>query len=280
MIAITGANGYVGGRLCAALAARDLAVRRLVRRPDPARGDALFALDRPVEDGALAGVTTLIHGAHDFRPLREDALRRLNAEGTRRLLDAARRAGVGRLLFISSIASYPGCHSIYGRVKWAIEQDVAAWGGTSIRPGLVFGRERGGLFAALGRVVRRAPVLPDFGPGARVYTLHGDDLCRIVAEFVAASSPPPLLPAAHATRHTMRRVLEVMAEEAGVRPRFLYLPPRLALAGLRAVESAGLRLPFRRDSLVSMLHANPTPNLTPEVLGVRLRPFDVHTLRE
>ena len=61
MIAVTGATGYVGRLLCAALEGRGRTVRRLTRRPDAARGDAGFALDAPVPAGALAGVDTLIH---------------------------------------------------------------------------------------------------------------------------------------------------------------------------------------------------------------------------
>jgi nucleoside-diphosphate-sugar epimerase len=282
VIAITGATGYVGRLLCATLERGGRKVRRLTRRPDAARGDAGFALDAPVPAGALAGVDTLIHAAYDFRPSREADLRRLNVDGSRRLFDAARDAGVGRVLFISSIASYAGSRSAYGRVKWTLEQDVAARGGTSLRPGLIFGRERGGLFAALDGVVRRAPVVPDFGPRARLYVVHADDLARIAGHCLdlpgGAGAAP--IATAWAEPYTMRRVIEIIAEAAGRRARFLPAPPPLALAGLRALEAAGLSLPFRSDSLVSMLHGNPAPGLAREVLGVALRPLDARTLSE
>ena len=284
MIAITGATGYLGGLLCAALAERGQAVRRLTRRPQRAGSDVFFALDAPFPPGGLDGVDTLIHAAYDFRPRREADLRRLNVDGSRRLLEAARREGVRRVLFVSSIAAYAQSRSAYGRLKWALEQDVAALGGTSIRPGLVFGRERGGLFAALDRVVRRAPLVPDFGPAARLYVIHASDLLAIVQAWlapVAATAPAtPLIPAAWPDAYTMRRVLEVIAAAAGRRARFLPVPPRLALAGLRALEAAGLSLPFRSDSLVSMLAGNPAPQLAREVLGVALRPLDAGTLGE
>jgi nucleoside-diphosphate-sugar epimerase len=282
MIAITGANGYLGGLLCGSLAARGLAVRRLVRRPDASRGDAFFSLDAPVANAALDGVEILVHAAHDFRPAREPELRRVNLDGTRRLLDAAHGAGVRRVLFISSMSSYAGTRSAYGRLKWALEQDVLARGGASIRPGLVFGRERGGLFASLDRVVRRLPLVPDFGPSARLYVVHAGDLMRILGALLAPDDAPArgVVPAAYPTPFTMRQVLESIAEEAGVHPRFVRASPVLALAGMRTLEGAGLHLPFRSDSLIGMLHANPAPDLVPEVLGVRLRPLDAHTLRE
>jgi nucleoside-diphosphate-sugar epimerase len=282
MIAITGASGFIGGMLCAALAARGEAVRRLTRRPDPGRGDAGFALDQPLEAHALAGVDTLIHAAHDFRPTREAGLRRLNVDGSRRLFEAARAAGVERIVFLSSIAAYAQSWSAYGRVKWTLEQDVAARGGISLRPGLVYGRESGGLFQSLDRVIRIAPLLPDLSARAGIYAVHRADLLRVV-EAVLARAPadlPPLLPVAHPERLTMRRATEVIADAAGRRARFVPVPPGAALAGLRALEAAGAHLPFRSDSLVSMLHNNPAPGLSAEVLGVTLRAFSARSLRE
>lgn len=281
MIAITGANGYLGGLLAAALERRGDRVRRLTRTPGPARGDARFVLGEAVPEASLAGAETLIHAAYDFHPPREAELRRLNVDGTRRLFEAARRAGVRRVLFISSIACYEGSHSAYGRAKWTIEREVTEPGWSSIRPGMVFGPERGGLFASLDRVVRFAPTLPDLGRATRLFVVHAGDLTRIVEAWLGLDprATPTLVRAAHPQLFTMRGVLEVIAEAAGRRPVFVPVPSGLVLAGLRAVESLGLTLPFRSDSLVSMLHGNPDPGLTAEVLGVPLQPLTAATLR-
>ena len=224
MIAITGARGYLGAALCDALSRSGHRVRRLTRAPDGARGDAFFSLGEGVSDGALAGVETLIHAAHDFGPRREDELRRLNVAGSRRLFAAARGAGVRRILFVSSIASWAETRSAYGRAKWTLEQEVASRGGASIRPGLVFGVDKGGL--------------------------------------------------------TLRRVLAAIAAAAGRAPRFIRIPALPAVAGIRLLESAGFALPFPSDRLTSILHANPAPRLTDEVLGVRLRPLEPWTIDE
>lgn len=281
MIAITGANGYVGGLLVEAFTRRGVPVRRLVRTPDDRRGDARFVLGEDVAPGTLAGVDALIHAAYDFRPPREDELRRRNVDGTRKLFDAARRAGVARVLFVSSIASYGGSHSAYGRAKWTIEQETAAAGWTSIRPGMVYGPDSGGLFAALDRVVRVAPVLPDFGKRTRLFVVHSGDLVRIIEAWwdLPAGPQPPLLRAAHPQLFSMRGVLEVIARAAGKRPAFLPAPPGLVLAALRASEAVGVVLPFRSDSLVSMLHGNPDPQLASDVLGVPMRALTPETLR-
>jgi nucleoside-diphosphate-sugar epimerase len=281
VIAITGASGYIGGRIHAALASRGRTVRGLVRRPDAARGDAFFALDSPVPDTALAGAEVLIHAAHDFTPRGEADLRRVNLEGSRRLLDAARAAGIARVLFISSMAAFEHARTPYGRVKLELEREVAARGGASIRPGTVFGTPPGGLFAALDRAVRSLPMLPDFGPRARLPVVHVDDLVMVVEAWLArdAEVGPRPISAAHPELVSFRRILEVIASAADRHARLLPTPPGLALAGLRALESVGLHAPFRSESLTGMLHGNPDPQLTPEVLGVSLRPYDERSLR-
>ncbi len=280
-VAVTGASGYVGGLFCAALERRGVPVRRLVRRPDPARGDAPFALGEPVAAASLEGADTLVHAAYDFRPPREAELRRLNVDGTRLLFDVARKAGVRRVLFVSSIASYEGSRSMYGRAKFTIERELEAAGGTSIRPGMVFGPERGALFASLDRVVRIAPVLPDLGPSTRLFMVHAGDLARILEAWLdlGDAPAPPLLRAAHPKLFTLRGVLEVLAEAAGRKPWFAPAPAGLLLGGLRTLETLGLTLPFRSDSLVSMTHGNPDPGLAGEVLGVRLRALTAAALR-
>jgi len=69
-----------------------------------------------------------------------------------------------------------------------------------------------------------------------------------------------------------------IAGAAGRSARFVRVPSGGALAGLRALESLGLVLPFRSDSLISMLHGNPSPGLEGVVLGVPLRPLDARTI--
>jgi len=284
LIAITGATGYLGGRLCAALSQSGLAVRRLTRTPDPAGGDVRFRLGEPLVPEALAGVRTLVHAAHEFRPTSEAELRRINLEGTRLLFESARRAGVSRIVFISSLAAFEATRSAYGRVKLAIERETTAAGGVSVRPGTIFGAGSGGLFAALERAVSGAPVLPDFGARARLHLVHAADLIRVVEKLLvrdAAQAPPvaAVVPVAHPEPVRFREILERIARASGARARFVPMPPALAMAGLRTLEAVKLRPPFRSDSLIGMLHGNPTPGLTDDVLGVPLRPFTPETLR-
>ncbi len=111
LVVVTGANGLVGARVCAALAERGTAVRAVVRRagtaPDLAGveervgdfTDAPFAAEM-VRD-AVAVVTTV-------HPMGSDLAtqRRIGVDGTTTVAEAAAAAGVGRLVHISTAAVY------------------------------------------------------------------------------------------------------------------------------------------------------------------------------
>lgn len=114
-ILITGATGFIGGNLARALDARGHAVRALVRPTanDLAIRDTAVAqvpgdlLDPDSLRRAVAGCDAVYHCAatYAFWSSNPADLYRANVEGTRNLLDAARNAGVRRVVFTSSVST-------------------------------------------------------------------------------------------------------------------------------------------------------------------------------
>ncbi|GLV13212.1 dihydroflavonol-4-reductase [Alicyclobacillus hesperidum] len=112
---VTGGTGFVGYHVVAALRERGHQVRALVR--DPERAQALIALGADICVGDLAtgaGIEAAVRGsdavfhvaAHYSLDRRDDAVMyAANVEGTRRLIDAVRRAGGPRLVYTSSTAA-------------------------------------------------------------------------------------------------------------------------------------------------------------------------------
>ncbi|MGH7289953.1 MAG: NAD-dependent epimerase/dehydratase family protein, partial [Myxococcota bacterium] len=112
IVAVTGATGFVGSALCSALAGAHR-VRRLLRAPASPRDGCEDIVVGDLADAALdaacQGAEAVIHLAARTHVMREHAAdaeaayRRINVEGTRRLAEAAVRAGVRRCVFLSSI---------------------------------------------------------------------------------------------------------------------------------------------------------------------------------
>jgi UDP-glucose 4-epimerase len=116
-IAITGVGGLMGRRLVAALddhADVERIVGLDVAAPQGLTSSKLAFRELDVRSAelaeALAGVDVLVHLAFQMDPLRdEELMRSINLDGTRNAFEAAARAGVGHVVYLSSVAVY-GAH--------------------------------------------------------------------------------------------------------------------------------------------------------------------------
>jgi dihydroflavonol-4-reductase len=112
---VTGATGFVGAAVARALIKEGWQVRALARRDSDRRNVQhleLEVVEGDLHDGAsleraVQGCEALFHAAADYRlgALDPDQLYQTNVEGTRRLLDASRRADVARIVYTSSVAT-------------------------------------------------------------------------------------------------------------------------------------------------------------------------------
>ncbi len=120
--AITGSNGYVGGCVKNYFASRAWEILELTRSPKPSSRGIPFQLGAEISAAALAGVEVLVHCAYDFTPLTLTEIRAVNVAGTEKLFQAARAAGVKKIICISTISAFDGCKSLYGKAKLEIEK--------------------------------------------------------------------------------------------------------------------------------------------------------------
>jgi len=112
---VTGATGFLGSHVARVLSDQGASLRLLVRptsnlknlqglNADTAIGDLR---DPASLEKAMAGCDTVFHVAADYRLWVRDPeeMYRSNVEGTRSLLEAARRNGVRRVVYTSSVAT-------------------------------------------------------------------------------------------------------------------------------------------------------------------------------
>ena len=112
---VTGATGFVGSHVARALAAQGADLRLLVRASSNTRNIADLKADLVTGDlrqpasfeSALSECDAVFHVAADYRLwVRDpDEMYRANVEGTRAVLEAARRNNVRRVVYTSSVAT-------------------------------------------------------------------------------------------------------------------------------------------------------------------------------
>lgn len=191
-LAVTGATGFVGGRLLELAVAAGHEVSALTRRPRKHR-DGIRWIDGALEDReALArlveGTDAIIHVAGVMTARDPAAFEAGNVAGTLSVLAAATASGVHRFVHVSSLAAREPGLSHYGGSKARSEELVRRSGleWVIVRPPAVYGpgdRETLELFkaAAMGFV----PLPP---PG-RLSLIHADDLARLLLAVAEPTAP-------------------------------------------------------------------------------------------
>ena len=112
---VTGATGFLGSHVARVLIEQGAQLRLLVRRTSDLRNISDLNTERVEGDlrdpasieNALGGCDALFHVAADYRLWVRDPeeMYRSNVEGTRGLIEAARRKGVRRIVYTSSVAT-------------------------------------------------------------------------------------------------------------------------------------------------------------------------------
>ena len=194
MILVTGATGYIGRRIVSRLVEQGQEVRCLVRTSSdlsPLKGLQVQVHRGEVADpaslmSACEGVEAVVHTVGIIREQGTNTFERTNHIGTRNLVEAARGAGVKRLVYLSAIGAGPDPKLPYLYSKWQGEQTVSAAEipHVILRPSIVFGR--GDEFInALAAAVRLGPIVPIIGSGKnRFQPIFVDDLVRCVERIL------------------------------------------------------------------------------------------------
>jgi len=252
-ILVTGATGFTGGHLARRLAEQGHDVRVLVRRaeqsPDmrrhgiePVLGDLT---DRASLDAATQGVGTVYHIAAIFRQegVDREQFWKVNAQGTKQLIDAAIRNGVSRFVHCSTVGVHgdierppanesaplaPGDH--YQDSKLEGERIAAQYmkdgkiALTIFRPAGIFGP--GDLrFLKLFRPIKRRRFVM-IGDGSVLYHLtYIDDLVDgIILCGTAEAAIGQTYILAGEQYGTLKELVGLIAEELGVPPPRLRVP--------------------------------------------------------
>lgn len=277
--AITGSNGYVGGLIKNYFTAKGWEVLELTRKPSPNTRAVKFYLGEDMSPSVLAGVKTLVHCAYDFRPLTREEIWAVNVSGADKLFKSALKAGVEKVICLSSISAFAGCHSLYGQAKLDIEKIALHYGAQVVRPGLVYSDNPGGMFGKLTDQVRKTSLIPLIGNGTQVqFLVHHDDLCAIVECFASGSvkTSTKVITVANSMPWSLKELLLEIARRFDKDIKFVPLPWRLVWMGLKAAELCGLRLNFRSDSLVSLMHQNQAPDFSTSIdYGLVCRPLEI-----
>jgi len=289
MVLVTGADGFVGTRLCLLLERCGHEVRRVVRGRTRSEGPLTIATG----DFAIftrwseivQGVDAVVHlAARAHVPANRSGsggnglYRAVNAHATAQLAEAAAKQYVRRIVFVSSIgvngnetvgrafteADPPSPVEPYAVSKWEAEQVLVRIHSTTttesviVRPSLVYGPGVKGNLLRLLKLVALGMPLPLGGLRHPRNFIGVDNLCDLLLSCIAhPRAAGELFLAAEPEFRTAAELLEAIAAAMGHRNQIWRCPPRL----LRLIATV-MRKRVELAKLESALQIDPSKAIT------------------
>jgi len=256
---VTGAFSYSGRFIAAQLLERGRGVRTLTNHPRPDHPLAsriptypMDFLDDAALVTALTGTDTLYNTYWVRAP--HGGLTHIGAvENTKRLIDAARRAGVRRIVQ-TSIANPTASTRSYYRGKAALEDAVRSSGLSYaiVRPTLLFG-EGDVLINNIAWLLRHLPVFAIPGDGRyRLQPMHVKDHAALQVE-VGSHPGDVVVDSAGPEIFTFDELVHVLRRAMNLRRLVIHTPPVLALAGATVAGRLAGDLLLTRDELDDLM---------------------------
>lgn len=251
-ILISGAGGFIAGRVARVMKREGCRVLGTSRRAEPIEDfDCVYQLALMESLAKIFDqeeIDVMIHcanytGTNEFE---------INVAGTTRWLEEARKYGVKMQIFLSSLSAREKALSDYGRAKYELEQHFLSIDGIVLRLGLVIGN--GGMFEKLKQTIRAFPVIPLLDNGtSKVYVLGTAFLCSLIRDSIFkdgdglghkiwhVQQPQPV---------TLRDVMEGIRKHYGYKCIFFPVPSLPVLWGITILESLPfLKLPIGSTNL-------------------------------
>ncbi len=281
IVLLTGATGFVGRHLLAALLAAGHEVRCTTHRP---QSDLRFVLadfsrdfDPAVWWPRLSGVDVVVNCVGIFRERGAQTFDALHVRAPHALFSACLKAGVPRVIQLSALGADQHAVSRYHRSKKQADDYLSrlplSW--TIVQPSLIYGT--GGTSASLFTLLASLPWIPLPGSGEQfVQPVHVDDVVAVLVSLIESESEqhtrvPIVGPAPVTLRDFLGRLR--VALDAG-RPRYAEFPMPI----VRLAARIGARLPgslLDTESLGMLMRGNTAdPSATTRLLGHPPKPVE------
>lgn len=289
-IFVTGGSGHVGETMLRLLSEAGHDCRVLTRTPEKAH-ERLTAIARvypvggditSVSAGDLAGLMAkseaVIHLVGIIIEKGTPGFEAVHVEGTRRVVEAAKRAGAKRFVHMSALGTREGAVARYHKSKFAAEEIVRESGleWTIFRPSIIYG-ERDEFLNTFAAIARFSPAMPIIGSGAgKLQPVWVEDVGRCFAGALEnEETVGKTFDVGGERAYPLKEIIRLLVKSMGKRRFFAHLPVAVARIQARLFDYMPGKPPFTLDQ-ITMLGEDGTCDTGPikEAFGLTLRTME------
>jgi NADH dehydrogenase len=285
-VLLTGGSGFVGTGVRRELKALGHDVRLLVRPAGAAKIDAREGFDVVVGDvldthaclRASQGCDAVVHLVGIRREIPQEGItyEALHTEATFAVMDAAKRMGIERAVYLSGLGARNDAPSGYHRTKFEAEQIVRGSGmrWTIFRPSVIFGP--GDEFHPLIADLVHRPIVPviDGGKALLQPIAHGNIVAPMARALTMPETQGKVYEAGGPERLTFVDIMYKIARHYGVWPNTVSVPSRFAKPVVKFAQRFR-SFPLTLDELYMLLEDNVCDNAAfASTFGVELDGYE------
>ena len=237
LVTVFGGSGFLGRHVVRALLKRGWRVRAAVRRPELAgflQPLGMVGWVQPIQanlryrwsiDRAVENADAVVNLVSILSPTSRQSFDAVNVSGARAVAEAARGAGLDRVVHVSALGASPAAPSEYARSKAAGEEAVFETLPDSVvmRPSIMFGPDDH-FFNRFAGMARISPALPLIGGGKTLFQpVFAGAVARAIADAIEGQARPGTVyelggPEVHSFRDCMEIMLKVIGRKRALVP--------------------------------------------------------------
>ncbi len=230
---------------------------------------------------AMDGVDATVNLVAIIKEKGDVTFEKVNYQGSVNVANAARQAGIDRLIQMSALGAGNLPEFPYHFTKWRAENHIKdldlTW--TIFRPSIIFGPgDKEQFVTQLADVVRQAPVTPVIGDGNNMFQpIHLND---VAASFIRALDDPATTGGqtyelGGPEQLSYEEMLDEIGKALGKQKRKVHIPPSLMNIAVSIMNPLPLiEPPVTKDQLKMLKLDNTTDaNATPNLIGHDPTPF-------
>lgn len=264
---VTGGSGYVGEILLHQLSEAGHEIRVLSRDPEPARQrltsiKGVYPVGGDITQSSIDQLAALmakckavIHLVGIIIEKGTAGFEAVHVEGTRRVVEAAKQAGVKRFVHMSALGTRGNAVARYHKTKWAAEQFVRESGmeWTILRPSIIFG-EKDEFLNTFAGIARISPAVPVIGSGqGKLQPVWVEDVCRC---FTRALERPgtagKVFELGGEKSYSLKEILRMVVKASGKKRLLVHLPVPLARLQASLFDLLPGKPPFTSDQITML----------------------------